>query len=389
MKHDMYNLFDTPVNRVGTECIKWDGRADFGNAEALPMWVADMDFRTADGIIEALEDRVRHGVFGYATNDPKDKQAVVQWMKTRHACDVKDEWILYSPGVVDSIYHILKAVVPEGGRVVIQTPVYGPFHSMTRKANMQLVENPLLLKNGRWEMDFDGLEAIFKEGAQAIILCSPHNPVGRVWTAEELGRLVSLCNRYHVRVISDEIHADFELRGARHTPILTVPGAENAVMLISATKTFNLAALRHSTILCPDAETRGKIKDNLNEVMADVNLFGRLATRAAYTTGGEWLDALLEYLSDGRDILFEGLKAIPGLKPTCPEGTYLMWVDCSQLGLEGDALNEFFIKKCGVIPSGGAFFGTQGNSFIRLNFATPHANLREAVRRIERAVADR
>ena len=389
MNRELYQRFDIPVNRAGTESVKWDGRADFGNADALPMWIADMDFRTADGILEALENRVRHGIFGYATDDPKDRQAVADWMKTRHACEIQPEWALYSPGVVDSIYHILKAVVPEGARVVIQTPVYGPFHSMTKKANMRLIENPLICRDGRWEMDFDGLESIFREGAEALILCSPHNPVGRVWTKEELCRLVKLCNQYGVRLISDEIHADFELRGARHTPILAIEGAENAVMMISATKTFNLAALRHSTILCPDAETRGKISENLSEVMADVNLFGRLATRAAYTTGGEWLDALNEYLADGRDILYDGLKAIPGLKPNRPEGTYLMWVDCSGLGLEGDALNEFFIQRCGIIPNAGSFFGTQGNAFVRLNFATTHENLREAVRRVERAVASR
>lgn len=388
MNRQLYDRFDIPVNRVGTESLKWDARADFGNPDALPMWVADMDFRTADAIVDALIARTQHGIFGYSLGEDLDKQVTAQWMKTRHGCAIKTDWLLPCPGVVDGIYHILSALLPEGARVVIQTPVYGPFHSMTRKANMCLVENPLRDTGKNWEMDFEGLEGILRAGADALILCSPHNPVGRVWRADELTRLLDLCHRYGVTLISDEIHADFELRGARHTPIHALPYGDEAISLISATKTFNLAALRHSNIICPDAEKRAKIASHLQKVMAEANLYGRLATRAAYQGGAEWLDALLEYLSDGRDILLSGINAIPGLHAYAPEGTYLMWVNCADLRLEGDALKAFFTEKCGVLPTGGDFFGAQGSRFVRLNFATTHANIRLALQRIAKAVRE-
>lgn len=389
MNNRLYERFDVPVDRVNTECIKWDLREKLGNKDALPMWVADMDFRTADGILDAMRARVEHGIFGYPMECAADERAVINWMKTRHGCDVQEEWILYSPGVVDSMYHIMNAVASADARVVIQPPIYGPFDGMIRKAGMTKVEVPLLYGDDGWRMDFEGLERAFQQGAKLLLMCSPHNPVGRVWHMDELQTLVDLCARYQVFIICDEIHADFELRGAKHIPILSVPGVQNTVMMISATKTFNLAALRHSTVLCPDADIREKIRESMSKAMVDVNLFGRIATRAAYETGAEWLDALNEYLSDGRDIFYEGLKKIPGLRPAKVEGTYLMWLDCSGLGLEGDALNNFFVKKCAVIPTEGTAFGTQGSAFVRLNFATTHENLREAVRRIGKAVGER
>ena len=386
MNRSLYERFDTPVNRAGTESVKWDIRESFGNADALPMWVADMDFQTADGILDAMRERVNHGIFGYPTDCARDRECVKNWLKTRHACEIQEDWVLSSPGVVDSLYHVLRAIKPEGARIVIQPPVYGPFRSMPEKAKMQVLENPLIEGENGWEMDFDGLEAIFKQGADALILCSPHNPVGRIWKRNELETLAGLCARYGVIIISDEIHADFELRGQKHTPIFAIPGAENAVMLISATKTFNLAALRHSNIVCANAEIRKKIENSLSEAMTDVNLFGKLATRAAYETGEEWLDALIEYLTDGRDILADGLNAIPGIRANRPEGTYLMWVDMRALKMDNEALKRFMIDRCGVIPNEGAFFGRQGEGFVRLNFATTHANLRLAVERIRKAV---
>jgi len=389
MNMDLYRQFDIPVNRVNTECIKWDNREQLGNKDALPMWVADMDFRTADGIISALVNRAQHGLFGYAQNVPDDIEAVCHWMKTRHNCEVKPEWISFCPGVVDAFYHALNAVCKKNSRVVIQPPVYGPFFSMPQKANMQLVENPLIETETDFLIDFDHLEKCFREGAEAMIFCSPHNPIGRIWSKEELTKLVALTNQYGVQLICDEIHGDFELRGAKHIPILTIPGSENAIMLISATKTFNLAALRHSTIICPNEEIRRKINESLSEAMTDVNLFGRLATRAAYQTGAEWLDALLAYLSDGRDLLLKGINSIPGLHAKSPMGTYLMWVDATELGLDDKALYNFFVKDCGVIPTEGTFFGSQGSGHMRLNFATTHKNIEEAVARIDQAVRAR
>ena len=389
MDMNLYMQFHEPVNRVNTECIKWDNRESFGNKDALPMWVADMDFKTADGIIDALVKRAQHGVFGYAQESARDKQAVVNWMKNRHNTHVEPEWILYSPGVVDSIYHVLNAKFEKGARVVIQPPVYGPFSGMTAKAGMELVENRLIENENGWEIDFNGLEDIFKAGADAMIFCSPHNPIGRIWKKEELETLVKLCNQYGVLLIADEIHADFELRGAKHTSILSIPGGENAVVFISATKTFNLAAIRHSTILCRDECLRKKIADSLSSAMAEVNLFGRLATRAAYETGWDWLDALNEYLSDSRDILMQGIEKIDGIRAHAPEGTYLLWLDCRELKLTDDELKDFFIHKCGIIPTNGTFFGNGGEGHMRLNFATTHKNIMTALERIEKAVRER
>ena len=385
MNAEIYARFDAPFSRTDTESVKWDMRAELGNADALPLWIADMDFPTAEGVISGLSARTAHGAFGYSLGQDRDRQALTDWYASRHGCSFTPDDILFCPGVVDGLYHALCALYPKGSRIVIQPPVYGPFFSVCEKAGMQAVENPLVRKGGKWQMDFEGLEEIFKAGAQALMLCSPQNPVGRIWTKAELETLAALCRRYSVRIIADEIHCDFELEG-KHTNILSVPGAQDAIMLVSATKTFNLAALRHSAVVCRDEQARKKLSDRLSEVMADVNLFGRLATRLAYTTGAEWLDTLLVYLREGRDILERGILDTGRLLPTHVEGTYLMWVDCRALGLAGDALRDFFVKTAGVIPNEGKFFGPAGEGFVRLNFATCHENLREAVKRIKTAV---
>ena len=377
----LYRCFDTPLSRENTESAKWDDRASFGNPQALPMWVADMDFPTVPEVIEGLEARTRHGAFGYNVQSELDKAALSSWYQRRHALEVSAGEILFSPGVVDSIYHTLTALFEKGSRIVVQPPVYGPFFHMPEKAGMQIIENPLINDGYCWHMDFEGLEEILKKGADALILCSPHNPVGRIWTKQELATLASLCSRYAARIISDEIHADFELEG-QHTCILSVPGAENAVQLVSATKTFNLAALRHSAILCRDRGARKRIKDRLEEVMADVNLYGRLATRLAYLHGDNWLDTLLKYLRENRDTVESALKRSGKLRPAHVEGTYLMWVDCRELGMANRELMDFFIKKIGIIPSEGTFFGTQGDGFIRLNLATQHSRILEAINRM-------
>ena len=380
----MYD-FDKPFIRENTESVKWDLREEFGNASALPMWVADMDFPTSQYIIDGLTARVAHGAFGYTTGEDKDKAATISWYARRHGCTFGEEDILFSPGVVDSIYHVLKACRKEGDKVVIQSPVYGPFRFMTEKAKMTMVENFLLHEDGTWKMDIPGLEQCFKDGANTMILCSPHNPVGRVWTKEELTAVAELCDKYDVLLISDEIHADFELGGSKHTCMISLR-EHNTVQLISATKSFNLAALRHSAIICKDAGLREKVKAQLTEVMADVNLFGRLATRLAYEGGEEWLDEMLAYLTEGRDILEQGIRETGVLIPSHVEGTYLMWVDCRALGRKNDELKEYFIKEVGIIPNDGLFFGACADGFIRLNFATSHANIRKAVALIKEKI---
>lgn len=388
MDPKLYTRFDAPFVRTGTESVKWDTLEQQGNADALPMWIADMDFATAPGIIDGLNARTQHGAFGYSMGEDRDRRALINWLAARHECTVTPEDILFCPGVVDALYHTLKALFPAGSRILVQPPVYRPFYMMTEKAGMQVVENPLAETENGWEMDFADLEKKLSSGVSALILCSPHNPVGRIWTRAELEQLVRLCNRYDTLIISDEIHADFELDGHAHSCILSIPGAEDAVQLVSATKTFNLAALRHSAILCREENRRAAIKARLDEVMTDVNLYGRLATRLAYETGAEWLDTLLVYLARGRDILEEGINATGILHASHTQGTYLMWVDCRRPGMDNDELKQWFIRKVGIIPNDGAAFGNVGTGFIRLNFATQHANIREAVKRIQKAVRE-
>lgn len=383
-KQKLYDAFDRPLNRENTESEKWDDRAAFGNAKALPLWVADMDFATVPEVIQGLSERTAHGAFGYNMSLARDKDALISWFSRRHDLSLTADSILFCPGVVDGIYHVLTALFDKGNRIVVQPPVYGPFFSMPKKAGMQVVENPLICEGGLWRMDLEGLEEIFKDGADALVLCSPHNPVGRIWTQEELKALCALCDRYGVTLISDEIHCDFELEG-KHTCLLSLE-AEKAVQLVSATKTFNLAALRHSAILCRDRDMLVKIKAQLDSAMVDVNLYGKLATRLAYENGDDWLDTLLVYLRENRDAMTAALGETGLLKLFPLQGTYLLWVDCTALGLGNEDLNRFFIQKAGVIPSEGTFFGTQGEGFIRLNLATQHACIREAADRINAAL---
>ena len=379
--------FDAEFDRRNTESIKWDQCADFGNADALPMWVADMDFPTCDKVIKRMSDRVAHGAFGYTEIGDRDKAALINWYKRRHGLEISGDDIIFSPGVVDSINHIIDVLFEKGSRVVIQTPVYGPFMNTPRSLGMEIVENPLKRSFSSWEMDFDDLEAKLSAGAEAMILCSPHNPIGRIWTAEEIKKVCELCEKYGVLLICDEIHCDFELDNiGKHKSILSLTNYDKVIQLVSATKSFNLAALRHSAILCRNASIREKIAARMGKVNPEPNLFGVLATRAAYEEGDEWMNEINAYLAKGRDILEKGILETGKLVPTHTQGTYLMWVDCRALKLDNDALKEFFIKTVGIIPSEGAYFGSCGNGFVRLNFATRHANIEEAVRRIQKAV---
>ena len=387
MKSELYYGFDKPLDRNKTESIKWELPRKSENEHAIPMWVADMDFRTASCVIDALKSRTEHGAFGYSSGEETDKAALINWLKRRHNCNIEQNNILFSPGVVDSIYHILRALLKKGDSVIIQPPVYGPFKAMIEKAGMKAVKNPLKINNNRYEPDFEGLEAALKKGAKALLICSPHNPVGRIWSKSELETTAYLCKKYNVLLLCDEIHADIELDGNRHTSIITVKAAENAIMLVSATKTFNLAALRHSAIICRDDQILAKINERLNEVMADINLYGRLATRAAYLNGDKWLDALNEYISDGKKIFMNRINNIPGLSSTNTEGTYLNWLDAKELGMDDEKLYSFFVNECGIIPSRGTDFGTEGSGFLRINLATTHANIIKAAENIERAVS--
>ncbi len=308
--------FDAGVRREGTHCLKWDERrAVFGREDVIPLWVADMDFAAPEPVIRAMIERARHGAFGYSGNDPRNAQAVVHWMKSRHGVDVAEDAVLFSPGVVDSLRVAVAAFTKPGDAVAVLTPVYGPFYSAVEAAGCIVRRSPLLSTSEGWMMDFDDLGTALREGARAVLLCNPHNPVGRVWTREELERLSALTRRWGAALIADEIHADLEMPSYKNTSILAVdPGA---MAFISATKTFNLAALRHSSALIPDADRRRAFQEEYRRRGIDgLNLFGALAQRVAYEEGGPWLDEMLTYL-DGTRAFVERFLAerLPVIRP--------------------------------------------------------------------------
>jgi len=386
---EFFRAFDRGIDRRGTYCEKWDfNERVFGRADVLPMWVADMDFASPDCVKDALISRASHGAYGYTDMHKPMMEAVTGWMKTRHGVDVKPEECLYSSGVVDSILFALKTVTSPGDGVIYQPPVYGPFKKMTLRAGCVCRENPLVETIDGWRMDLDGLEALLKEGAKALILSNPHNPVGRVWTKEELQSVIALVNRYGATLISDEIHADFALPGHRHTSVLSLDGAEKAVLLVSATKTFNLAGLRTSTIIVRDGELRLRLKKKMEELGADTpNIFGSVAQTAAYTLGAPWLDALIQYLDANRRLAEAFFREhAPSIVPSRMEGTYLMWLDCRALNMSQPEMERFFVEKAGVGLSSGTHFGDAGAGFMRINLAAPRGRVEEGLKRIAKAV---
>ena len=381
---------DAEVNRRGTNCEKWDRCAQhYGRENLLPMWVADMDFRTAPAVAEAIAKRAEHAIYGYTENSDGEKKAEQGWLKRRYGLEVEPDWILYSPGVVDSIFFCVRALTEKGDRIVIQPPVYGPFFRAVELFERTLVENPLLRTERGWEMDFDLLEKQFADGAKLMILCNPHNPVGRVWRREELKRLVDLAARYGVIVVSDEIHADFNLGATPHTRILSLAHSENCVMLTSATKSFNLAGLRQSSAIIPNAELRGRVQAEIGRAHADTpNIFGAIAQTAAYEHGDAWMDAVVEYIRENRDFAVDFIRSrIPQIHCEAQEGTYLMWLDCREVGVSHEEFFRRLVEDAGVaLNSGMDYGGEAGRGYFRFNLATRRANVELALTKIEKMV---
>jgi len=354
MERAFFEAFEHGIDRRGTFCEKWDfNEKNFGRANVIPMWVADMDFASPDCVREALICRASHGAYGYTDDNDMMRGAVASWMKARHGYDMCPEWGLYSSGVVDSILFALKTFTQPGDRVIVQPPVYGPFYRMTRTADCEIVRNPLVETENGWRMNLDELESQLKAGARAFILCSPHNPVGRVWSKDELQALIGLLNRYGAALISDEIHADFALPGHAHTCCQTLSGAEQSILLVSATKTFNLAGLRTSTMIVPDDALRARVQDTMKKMGADTpNIFGSVAQTAAYRCAAPWLDALIEYLDNNRREAEAFFKSVPEIVPSRKEGPYLMWADCPEPGLSQEGRGAAFGSRQGSSGKG-------------------------------------
>ena len=386
-------LLDAPMDRLGTNCEKWDKlERHFGRPDLIAMWVADMDFPTAPEVQAAIVERAKHPIYGYTENGEAERAAETGWLLRRHGLRVDPAWILYSPGVVDSIHFAINALTRPGESVLVQPPVYGPFYSAPRLFERPIVRSPLKLTAEGWRMDFEDLEAKVAAGARLMLLCNPHNPVGRVWTKAELETLVALARRYGAVIVDDEIHAEFALDGRKTVRLLSVEGAsECVVMLTSATKAFNLAGLRQSSAIVADPELRRKLKAEIDRCHASSpNIFGAIAQAAAYTHGDAWMDAVVEYVAENRDYAVDFLRReLPEIGCVPPEGTYLMWLDMRALGLEQPALMRFLVDRARIAVNDGLFFGEQGRGWVRVNLATQRANVTKTLDNLRDAIRSR
>lgn len=386
-----YN-FDKSVNRLGTSSVKWDNLDRvFGNGEVIPMWVADMDFEVPQPVIDAVVKRAQHGIYGYTDKPDPFYASIVNWMDKRHGWHINKEWITVCPGVVPALCFSVLSFTEPGDKVLLQSPVYHPFFSSIEDNNRIVVNNRLKQENGKYVMDFEDLEAKLGSGVKAMILCSPHNPIGRVWREEELRRVGELCARYDVTIISDEIHSDLVYGSYTHTPAASISEelALRTVTCIAPSKTFNIAGLSTSAVIIPDKALRDKFNNTLKRFGIEMsNLFGITALEAAYTDGEDWLNQVLAYLEGNLDFLVDYFNTrIPKIKVSKPQGTYLAWLDCRELGMNQQELVSFFINKAGVGMNDGAAFGPGGEGFMRMNTACPKSLLEEALKRIERAVS--
>lgn len=375
-----YN-FDEIVPRRHTCSYKWDSLPD---DRLLPLWVADMDFRTAPVVIKALEKRVCHGIFGYTYVPEAYYEAVVNWFARRHGWRIEKEWIMYTSGVVPALSVLIKALTEPGDGVVVQTPVYNCFFSSIRNNGCQMVANPLKYENRTYHIDFNDLERKTADpSVKLMLLCNPHNPAGRVWTREELLRVGDICRRNQVKVVADEIHCELVFPGHTYTPFASL-GEEylqNSITCLSPSKAFNLAGLQIANIVSCDEEVRKKIDRaiNINEV-CDVNPFGVTATLAAYNEGEDWLVQLLDYLKANYDYLCRFFHTyLPQISVTELEGTYLVWTDCRTLPFPSDTLQSRLRMETGLWLNSGTMYGEEGEGFLRWNIACPHTMLQDAL----------
>lgn len=378
--------FDEIVVRRGTNSYKWDLPK---GEDIIPMWVADMDFKTAPCIIDALKQRVEHGIFGYTFVPDSYYDAIINWFKRRHQWHIEREDILYTSGVVPAIACTLKATTMPGEKVLVQTPVYNCFFSAIKNSGCEVSENPLRREGDSYVIDFDDFERrCSDEKTTVFLLCNPHNPAGRVWRKDELRRMNDICLKHHVKVIADEIHCELVMPGHTFQPFAAVDEAcrDNCVVLNSPSKAFNIAGLQIANIVCHDAEWRRRINRaiNINEV-CDVNPFGVIALQAAYNDGGEWLDALNQYIHENYLALKDFFRErLPRLEVCRLEGTYLAWINLSRIPITADEAARRLLGNAKVMLNSGTMYGREaGNSYLRINLACPRSTLMEGLKRIE------
>ncbi len=386
-----YN-FDEIIDRRNTNCEKYDGRLHFfGKEDVLPLWVADMDFRTPGFITEAIQRRAQHEIYGYTFRPDSYNEAIVHWLKIRHDWEIQKEWIHFSPGVVPALALSVMCFSGPGDSVIVQPPVYFPFFSAIKNSDREIIENPLKLQNGRYCMDYSDLEKKIQADTKMLLLCNPHNPGGMAWTRDELQKIGEICLDNNIIVVSDEIHSDLAFKGHKHIPFASVSEefAMNSITCMAPSKTFNVAGLSTSFLVMPNREIYDKY-DNLMQGthLSGGNLFGAVALETAYCNGAEWVDRMMEYVQGNYYFLERFLdENIPRIVPMKPEATYLVWLDFSAFGMKDAEINDRLVQ-AGVGLNRGIQFGRQGKGFMRLNLGCPRSVIKEALERIKRAFAD-
>jgi len=384
--------FDEPSKREGTNSIKYDHREEtFGVKDVIPMWVADMDFNTPDFIVKSLHDRLNHEIYGYSFRPPEYYSSIIEWFKCRHNWKIEREWISFCPGIVPALNFCTLAFTQPGDNIIVQPPVYFPFFSATESHGRNLIYNKLIESEGKWVMDFDSLVAGIDGKTKMVIISNPHNPVGRVWSHEELNKLADICLQNNILMLSDEIHCDLVLPGFSYTPLASLSEkiAENTITCIAPSKTFNLAGLSTSSVIISNPVLRKsftRIVDNLH--IGNGNIFGTIASIAAYSYGQKWLEELLDYIDHNIDFVEDYCrKMIPEIIPVQPEATYMIWLDCRKFGMTGKELQKFFVTRAGIGMNEGSTFGPGGEGFMRMNVAATHQTVMKAMEQIEKAVS--
>lgn len=385
-----YN-FDEINDRRKYDSVKWGNLEDkYGDKDILPMWIADMDFKSSDEIIQALKERAEHGVFGYGYRKDSFYDAIINWVKTRYNWEIKKEWILFTPGVVMGLNLGVRELVKEGQKVLVQPPVYPPFYRVLSNNGRLANNNPLIYNGEKFVMDYDDLEKNIDKDTKLMLLCNPHNPVGRVWSKEELTRLGDICLKNGTIIVSDEIHCDLTLKGHTHTPLASISKEleQNTITLMAPSKTFNIAGLVTSIAIVANDEIRDTFLKAIESMEIDNNTtFGTLGLEVAYDQSGQWFEEVMVYIEDNIDFAIEYIKKnIPKIRVDRPEGTYLLWLDFRGLGKSKEVINESLIKIGKVALNDGSSYGENGNGFFRLNIACPRVILEDGLKRVEKAV---
>jgi len=387
------SIFDEVIDRQSTHCLKWDGieeRFGLSDDELLPMWVADMDFKVSDAIVSTLQKRLDHGVFGYVADYGHFQDLAAKWITDRHGWQVDPDWIVFSDGIVKALHHIVNGFTGLGDKIIIQPPVYPPFYDVVEKNGRTLVTNHLKEINGCYQMDFEDLEQKMRDGATMLILCSPHNPVGRVWSGEELSRLADLCIKYDVLVVSDEIHADIVYSGYQHTPFGSVSEAlqDRCIVCMSPSKSFNIAGLEMSNIVIPSGPMRRRfVEERDRRGLVRPNAFGLAAAIGAYTGGHGWIDEVTRYIEDNYKYLKDYIEdKIPQIRVTPAQGTFLVWLNVEALEFDDDKLKRFMFEHAKLVLNFGKAYGKGSSDYIRMNVACPRPVLEEGLNRLKKGV---